>query len=224
MEDVLLVTRSLQETLWRIEEARLGFRGKSPARVHVALRWILNKQGLKGSYRGLFAPTQRDISEGLRLLTGERIGPNRRAAMAHVLGEEALRALTLWKADKSQPYKNALSNFGEMVDGAKNGRYCCFFCTVGFLRGLTAARPSGWEAVARAGVNGIKRWRSEDGRWHGFPYYYTLLTLSGMDLPSARVELKYASKTAEGLIKRNRGEDRASRFRRLGLEAALNAS
>ena len=80
------------------------------------------------------------------------------------------------------------------------------------------------DAVLGEALRRIKRARVGGGKWHGFPYYYTLLALSDMDLPLARTELKYAGKAAEGLIQRNKGDDRGSRFRRSCLEAALNAA
>ena len=70
----VLVPYSLQETLWRLEEVRRGFRSKSVAHVQEALQWVLSRQGLKGSYSNLFMPTNQDLIQGVRLLTGEQIG------------------------------------------------------------------------------------------------------------------------------------------------------
>jgi len=50
------------------------------------------------------------------------------------------------------------------------------------------------------------------------------ILLSDIDMPPAKAELKYASQIAERLMRRNKGDDREARFRRLGLEAALNAT
>jgi len=58
-----------------------------------AARWIASRQGLRGAYRGMFAPTQHDFANGIRVFTGERIITH--AGTAHVLGEEACRMLTL---------------------------------------------------------------------------------------------------------------------------------
>jgi hypothetical protein len=88
----ILVVESLAETLWRLEEARQGFRPKSVAQVEKALQWVLSRQGLEGSYMNLFAATEKDLL-GVQLPTGERIGS---AALRHILGEEALRTVLLW--------------------------------------------------------------------------------------------------------------------------------
>ena len=219
----ILVSGSLQETLWRLEEAHQGFRGKSAGDVREALEWVLSRQGLPGSYCSMFLPTSQDVSQGVRLLTGERVSSV--AATKHILSEEALRTMIVWSQESSGAVKRVLKGFNLFIErGGKSGNYCCYNCTVAFLRTLAVVKPNGWDQILERGLNGIRKARTDDGRWHGFPFYYTLLTLSEMDTPSARAELKYASKTAERLIERYRGDDRTSRFRKLALEATLNSA
>jgi hypothetical protein len=222
-EERMLVEDSLQETLWRLEEARQGFRSPEVSQVEEALEWILSRQGLPGSYSGLFLPTSLDLSRGVQLLTGERF-PSRNVLTRHVLGEEALRTIMVWKRDSSEAGAGAVKGFDRILErGGKTGFYCCYTCTLSFLRTLTAVKPEGWEGILERGINRIKDTRTPDGRWHGFSFYYTLLTLSEADKPAAQTELKHARKTAEKLLKRNSRNDRTSLFRRLGLNAALNA-
>lgn len=217
----ILVPESLQETLWRLEEVRQGFRTKSATHVQEALEWVLARQGLQRSYFSLFMPTNQDLSQGVRLLTGERMLSN--AGTRHVLGEEALRTVIIWKLRSSSAVKQALKGFNDLLEaGAESGRWCCYTCTTAFLRTLAVTKLDKWDRILEKGLSRIKKARTADGRWHGFPFYYTLLTLSEMDTPSAQAELKHASKIAERLLKRYRNDDRISRFRRLGLEAALN--
>lgn len=218
----ILVPESLQETLWRLEEVRQGFRSKSHADVQEALEWVLARWGLHGSYFNLFMPTNQDLSQGVRLLTGERMLSD--AGTRHVLGEEALRTVIVWKLGSSSVVKRALESFNDLLEaGAKRGSWCCYTCTIAFLRTLAVVKPDRWDRILEKDLNRIKKARTADGRWHGFPFYYMLLTLSGIDTPSAQAELRHASKTAERLLKRYRSDDRMSRFRRLGLEAVLNA-
>jgi len=218
----ILVPESLQETLWRLEEVRQGFRSKSRADVQEALEWVLARQGLHGSYFNLFMPTNQDLSQGVRLLTGERMLSN--AGTRHVLSEEALRTVIVWKLGSSSVVKRALKGFNDLLEaGAKSGSWCCCTCTMAFLRTLAVVKPDRWDGILEKGLEKIKKARTPDGRWHGFPFYYTLLTLSEMDTPSAQAELRHSSKIAERLLKRYHSDDRISRFRRLGLEAALSA-
>lgn len=217
----ILVPESLQETLWRLEEVHQGFRSKSAADVQEALQWVLSRQGLHGSYFNLFMPTNQDLSQGVRLLTGERMLSN--AGTRHVLGEEALRTVIVWKLRSSSAVKQALKGFNDLLEeGAKSGSWCCYACTIAFLRTLAVVKPDRWDGILEKGLIRIKKARTADGRWHGFPFYYTLLTLSEMDTHAAQAELKHASKIAERLLKRYRGDDRISRFRGIALETALN--
>jgi hypothetical protein len=217
----ILVPESLQETLWRLEEVRQGFRSKSAAHVQEALQWVLARQGLHGSYFNLFMPTNQDLSQGVRLLTGERRLSN--AGTRHVLGEEALRTVIVWKLRSSSAVKQALKSFNDLLEaGAKSGHWCCYTCTTAFLRTLTAVKPARWDGILEKGINQMKKTRTANGRWRGFPFYYMLLALSEMDTSSAQDELRHASKIAERLLKRYHNDDRISRFRRLALGAVLN--
>jgi len=230
----ILVSGSLQETLWRLEEARLGLRDTSATQTKEALQWILGRQGLPGSYRGLFAPTLKDISKGIKLPTGEFMGGH--GGARHILGEEALRTLAVWKFGwHSMPLKQAMDGYKDIfrrVIERNDGLFCCYKCTISFLRSSSALRnahpevvtPDEMDDVLMMSLNRIKRERTGDGKWRRFPYYYTLLALSDMDVPPAKAELKYASQIAERLIRRNQGDDRGARFRRLGLEAALSVT
>ena len=217
----ILVPESLAETLWRLEEVRQGFRSKSDADAQEALRWVLTRQGLQGSYLdGGFMPTGLDLSHGVHLLTGERMRSD--AGTRHILDEEALRTVIVWKLGSSSAAKQALRGFNNLLEaGAKGGSWCCYMCTTAFLRTLAVAKPKKWDRILEEGLSKIKKARTPDGRWHGFPFYYTLLTLSEIDTPSAKAELRHAGKVAERLLKRYSKHDRVSRFRRLGLEAAL---
>jgi len=219
----LLVPESLQETVYRLEEARLGFRKSSDSEVKEALDWVLGRQGLRGSYRNLFAPTEKDMSEGLQRLTGEQY--RRRGALTrHVLGEESLRAVILWNRESHPSAAKALEGFREMMDSHQDGFYCCYNCTPAFLRTLSVVNFGKSDEILDRGIGHIKRKRTPDGKWRGFPFYYTLLTLSGVDTSSAKAELKHGGKAAQKLIKRYEGGvDRTSRFKTIGLEAAVNA-
>jgi hypothetical protein len=221
--DRVLVSGSLMETLWRLEEVRQGFRSGSETDVGEALDWVLSRQGLEGSYCGLFLPTPEDLKQELQLPTGEKM--HTIAATKHILGEEALRTALVWKRDKTPQVRQALKGLETILErGGKTGKYCCYTCTIAFLRTLATTTISGKEEIVQKGLDRIRRARTPDGRLKGFPYYYTLLTLTEIDQPTARKELEYASKTAEKLLKRYHGKDRTSKFRNLALKTALRAA
>lgn len=216
---------SLAETLWRLEEVRREFRPKVNTQVTEALNWVLSRQGLEGAYRNLFAPTEKDL-KGVKLITGEPIFSG---ALRHMLGEEALRTVIVWDQGSSSTAKKAKESFNCLFEkvgeppAKTTGFYCCHKCTLAFLRTLALVKPDGWEATLKKGVENIRKKRTPDGKWRSFPFYYTLLTLSEIDTPSAKAELKHASTTAKKLLSRYQKQDRISLFRKIGLEATLTA-
>jgi hypothetical protein len=109
----LLYTRSLARTLEATGDALLLGRSIPAAEARRVADWLAPRQGITGSYAGMFAPTPKDFADGIRLLTGERIGT--RAATAHILGEEACRALLLLAVD-SQEVRQALSRATRSMD------------------------------------------------------------------------------------------------------------
>jgi hypothetical protein len=93
----VLNSRSLAGTIDAVNDA-LFFGRRIPANeVRQVARWLAGRQGLPGSYAGMFAPTAWDFAHGIRLFTGERISSG--AGTGHVLGEEACRVLLLLDAD-----------------------------------------------------------------------------------------------------------------------------
>jgi len=218
----ILAPQSLQETLWRLEEVRQGFRSKSASQVKEALEWVASRRGLENSYCGLFSPTREDLGQGVHLPTGERV--KTKVATMHILGEEALRTLIVWKMQSSPKVAEALKGMDLIIErGGKTGSYCCYNCTIAFLRTLAVTKIPRKDEILHRGLSTVKKARTANGRWHGYPYYYTLLSLSEIDTPEAREEKKHARKTAPKLLKRYSGNDRTSLFRRLALESAADA-
>lgn len=93
----LLHPSSLADTVNAVGDA-LFFQIPVPGKeAHRVAEWIAGRQGLPGSYAGMFAPTEADYGDGIRLFTGERITSG--AATGHILGEEACRLLYLLGVD-----------------------------------------------------------------------------------------------------------------------------
>ena len=84
---------SLATTVDAVNEACFFGRTLSKAERADAAKWIAARQGLPGSYASMFVPTEQDRAEGIRVFTGEAIRSG--GGAAHVLGEEACRALRL---------------------------------------------------------------------------------------------------------------------------------
>src|SRR4030065_539946 len=99
-----------------------------------ASRWIISRQGGKGSYRDMSAPTQPDFERGIRLFTGERLIS---ASARHIMGQEAARAV--WILGNTEPvvqnaYERSIGWMHENPGFQETGKFCCGRCTLGFWR------------------------------------------------------------------------------------------
>jgi hypothetical protein len=219
---------SLAALVDRIEQKRY-FGQSIPAReVLAAAREIASRQGLPGSYAGMFAPTKLDFRRGIRVFTGEPVRSG--AATAHILGEECCRLLLkLHAKDRQVSAALARAEAGmrerlrlpDRAHAQHVGFYCCGICTVSFWRHLAAGGLDRAVPRFRDGLRMLASCRSDNGRWNRFPFFYTLLALTELDLPEARTELRWAAPAAERSLKTLRGVGRFPRRRRAVLEQAL---
>ena len=228
----LVNVESLAATVDAVNEA--FFVGKPPSRAAraEAAKWIAGRQGLAGSYAGMFAPTAKDFAEGVRLFTGERFAT--RAGAAHVLGEEASRALLLLDA----PLAGVRDALARATDGMllrlraaeqreRNmgrpwlGQYCCGKCTAALWRHLAVGGLERAERHLAAGMRALELHRDGSGKWRRYPFHYTLLALSEIDARGAVTEMRYAAPILERLLKRPQRDDRFERRRRVVAERVL---
>lgn len=216
----IINTKSLAETIDNLNETFFYKQTLTKTQKEQAAKWISGRQGMPGAYWNMFAPTETDYRNGIRLFTGEWITSG--AATGHILGEEASRALLLLNLqDKS--VKNSLNN---AIDGLFNalkraydknpavyksmGYYCCGKCSVAFWRNINAGGLDHHEKRLSDGMKYLKSMRDSDGKWKRFPFFYTLLALIDIDIPAAKEELRYASGVCEKLIKRTPARDKYS--------------
>lgn len=203
------------------------FFGKSVSlqqREEVAL-WIAGQQGLPGAYANMFAPTTYDIKNGIRLFTGEMLASS--AALRHISGEEASRALILLNS-RSNEIKAALARATdgmlsalERAKQSKRDFFCCGTCDPSLWRHITAGGLQGAEEWLVRGMKALKAHRDGNGRWRRFPFYFTLLALSDIDLPSATQEMRYTAKVCERCLVRVRTSDPFAHRREIVLERVL---
>jgi hypothetical protein len=216
---------SLSATLDAVNDAFFHGRALSKSERERAAQWIARRQGRPGSYADMFAPTDRDFAEGTTLFTGETI--RTRAGMAHILGEEACRALILLNVSTST-VRQALdrASLGMMSRLRKarelvTGTYCCGKCTCALWRHLAVGGLENAERRLAAGMKTLKFRRDGRGKWKVFPFHYTLLALSEIDLPSAIKEMRYAAPVCEQLLNRRARDDKYDRRRRVLAERIL---
>jgi hypothetical protein len=201
----MLINRtSLSQTVDAITAAQFDGRALAATERRQAARWIAARQGLSGSYGGTFAGFPSERSKGIVLFTGERIAS---ASARHILGEEASRALRLLRV-RDHSVTRALEAADEglmrcLVRAAEDprkrnpGLYCCGKCSVGLWRNLLSGGLSRREERLRRGALHLRSVRDGDQGWRTFPFWYTVLALSEMDLDEAKAELKYAAPALE---------------------------
>lgn len=217
----LLNVNSLASTLDALNEVFFLGKSLSNADRRKVADWIAGRQGLKGAYRGMFAPTPLDYRRGIRLFTGERVVSG--AAIGHILGEEASRALILLDGS-SAVARDALkrSNRGMIralmsceTPGRVRGFYCCGTCTAAMWRHLAVGGLGKSKQRLGAGLKVLRKYRDGTGKWRRFPFYYTLLALSEVDDKLARDELRYVMPLCERLLRRYSAKSKIATRRRM---------
>lgn len=165
---------------------------------------FLSHQRRIGAHAGLFAPSDEDLAAGIRLFTGERLhthlGPR------NVLSAETVRACLLLGLQASPINGNLKQARLKLSGSCFAAQYCvlgeCAHSAVGFMRLL--ASDSDHDAMQRLShhIKVLSSLRNGKGGWKRFPYYYTLLALSEINLTAAVEELRYAVPMFEKSIKR----------------------
>jgi len=216
---------SLAATVDTVNEAFFFERRLSAEQSHQAADWIASRQGLAGSYAGMFAPTKRDFTQGLRLFTGERV--TSRAGVSHILGQEACREIILLgspTAKSADALAKATAGMLRRLGPASsrpNGMYCCVKCSCAYWRHLAVGGLADQTEQLEAGMRTLRARRDGEGKWRSFPFFYTLLTLNDLTLHSAFDEMLYAAPVLERFLKGRRREGEIYRRRRLLVEKVL---
>jgi hypothetical protein len=217
---------SLGSTLDSLSES-LFFKQPIPKAQAVAVaQWIASRQGLPGSYAGMFAPTEKDTL-GIHLFTGEAI--RSQAGIAHILGEESCRVLVLLGV-KAPMVANALSGAVSRLaarikesekDGNSPGFYCCGTCSAAYWRNLAIGLLPRARERLRAGLKELKQLRSGNGKWRRFPFFYTCLALTEIGPELAQREMQYAASYWQANLKKFTGGESVIARRRAAVGRRL---
>jgi hypothetical protein len=198
-----------------------------PEREQVGI-WIAARQGLKGAYANMFAPTGEDYQTPLRLFTGEKVTTG--AGTGHIIGEEACRVMLKLNLKNPESLAALARATAGMMDAIVKERdfnkynpgwFCCGTCTPTLWRHLSAGGLDNTEARYTAGLKALKSMRDGNGKWRRFKFHWTISALIEMDLPEAAEELRYVSKTLERIAKRKSKPDKFSLRRKRIAELAL---
>jgi hypothetical protein len=221
----LLFQTSLARTFAAVDEAWLLGRQIPRTEARAIAEWLAARQGLPGSYAGMFAPTSTDL-RGIRLVTGERIAT--RAGIGHVLGEEACRVLRrLGVGERGAPAAAlARAEAGMLAQlhahaGLESGEYCCGICSIAMWRNLATGGLDHAEARLADGLRRLATHELADGTWRRYPFYYTLLALTEITGEAPLGALRHAAPRCERLLRRREAKSALDRRRRVVLERVL---
>jgi len=211
---------SLAESLEVINEAICLSGLPSRSKVDGDVEWIAGRQVKSGKYAGMFAPTDRDYEEGIRLFTGERL--RTRLATRNILTAEAGRVLALLEPGMA----DSLRLTDGWLDQQCFSKACvvgeCAHSALGLMRYLAARALESGEQRLETHIAVLAQHRDGRGRWERFPFYYTLLTLAEVDLPAATEEMRYAAPACERVVSRLSTGDRFVQRRRAVVERVLS--
>jgi hypothetical protein len=220
-------TESLAETLDAVNDAFFYERVLVESMRKEIAKWIAGMRGKPGSYARMFAPTSIDRSNGVKVFTGEMVRSG--AAIGHILGEEACRALillgvadTVVKSALDQATQGMLCRLRQTENAGKvYGIYCCGVCSVAYWRHVMVGGLDRNEERLAAAMESLKAHRTGDGRWRRFPFYYTLLALSEMNLKPAIDEMRYTAPVLERYVRKTIGDSKFSERRGVIAERVL---
>ena len=201
---------SLSRTIDAVDELAFDNRTLPSAERKRVARWIADRQGLPGAYSGSWAGFPSELREGLVVFTGERFT---HASARHILGEECCRVLrvldvrdpkvhaALERADAGLMHTIAYAEHDPRY--LNPGVHCCGKCSVSMWRNLASGGLDRREERLRKGVGQFLRLqRAGQGKWRVFPFWYTVLALTEMDVPEARDELRYVAPVLERTAQR----------------------
>lgn len=223
---MLICNESLAQTVDAASEAIASGATLSAGDRKTVARWIAARQGLPGAYADTFAGFEHEQRQGVRLFTGERVSS---ASARHILGEECCRVLRLLDVrDKGvqQALDRATAGLMQCLARAaadprntNPGVYCCGKCTVGLWRHLAAGGLDRQEERLSKGVRALAARRDGECGWRAFPFWYTVLLLSEIELPAARAELRYAAPALQRAATRAAATRYAARRRSIATHA-----
>ncbi len=221
----ILFPGSLTATLDALDEA--FFRGHSLSQAQRAevAAWLVGRQNQAGPDAEMFAPTEAGHMEDVRLYSGEKLKTH--FAAGHILSAEAARALLLLGAPTPGAHE-AIRRTDRRLRQACFAASCivgeCAHATVGLMRYLAAGGLDDAERRLNAYLGTLSQQRDGQGRWRRFPFYYTLLALSEIDLPLAAQERRYAAPVCERYLRRAAHDDDIGRRRQTIMQRSLAKS
>jgi hypothetical protein len=153
---------------------------------------IISRQCHSGVNSGFFIPFTAESEVKVKLYTGEQL--NTDLARAHILLIEASRILKLLDLE-SDALTQCILLADQRMDKMCYSNFCtkgeCKALSIAYLRYLLLDGSGNAASQIVTHLTKLNAQRDGKGRWGGFPFFYTVLTLSESDEPLAMQELQY---------------------------------
>ncbi len=214
-------TQNLSAILDDVNEKLFYQQAISVSEKQAITAWLGDRQIHSGPMAGIFAPTDEDDQGDFKLFTGEK--PQTRLLFRNTLTTETARLLALL-GNGNQVTLERANTWLLRQCFAKD--YCvvgeCAHSGIGWMRYLVVSGlPDAADRLEKH-ITILAQRRDGKGRWQGFPFYYTLLALSEISLPAAKIELHYALPACERAIRRSSETDKYIQRRRAIVERILH--
>ena len=184
---------------------------------------IVQSQYQSGKYWGMFALTNYNDEDGMRLFTGEKL--HTLPAAGNILMQEYARVLVLFDLPSVDVQFAISLATARMLQSSYSYRFSVMgeyaHSAVGFMRYLAVGSVEDWERRLKKHIKILSHHQNGNGRWLGFPFYYTLLALSEIDLPEAERELRYSLPACYRALRHLTPKDKYTQRRRIILERVL---
>ena len=196
----------------------------TPSENVILTRWILAHQNRNKGF--IFYPTQADRENDIRLFSGEK--PKTKFLADNAVELETLRILALIQPEALE-VQQVLQKANERLfrlcfaNGCTQGE--CAHASIAFMRYLTAYDVEGSSDKLGQTLEVLKQKRSGDSKWHGFPFFFTLLWLIELPYSFAYNELSYAHDYCKQLlVKKQPAREQIDLVKEMILQKALLAS
>jgi len=154
---------------------------------------LTHRQVQTGVNAGFFLPFTAETEIKPRLFSGEEL--HTAFAATHILLIEATRMIKLLAPDDFA-LPRALQNADRRMEKMCYSKFCpkgeCKTLSIAYLRYLATGKSSDITNRINTLLTNLPEFRDGKGKWSGFPFFYTLLTLIELDEPQASQELQYS--------------------------------
>ena len=208
---IIVHPTSLSDTLDSAEETFFFHRSIVTSLREDLASLIISRQILTGSNSGVFIPFASESRTQIRLFTGETL--HTEFACRHLQLIEATRVLSLLALD-NPAVSRSISLSNQRMNTMCYSQFCskgeCRSLTVAYMRFLASLNTNDASSHLNQLLAQLESYRDGKGKWHGFPYYYTILMLSETDDPKSADELQYTAPVLDRMSGQKSVKDRYS--------------